>query len=56
MEWISVEDRLPEYGELVKTDRGEEMRYYCNRFIGMEDKKPYPSRWMPLPSPPEEEQ
>ena len=60
MEWISVEDRLPEYGIKVLTYRRDapeiisiEMRLYCNRFIGLKDKL-HPTHWMPLPEPPKE--
>ena len=66
-EWISVKDRLPEFGENVLTYSPEEKvsPKYCNAYIGengewiersfFERPLGKVTHWMPLPEPPEVE-
>jgi hypothetical protein len=54
MEWISVEDRLPEEGDVVLTfskNGGRAVRKFDNGQFGYYDDI---THWMPLPDPPNE--
>jgi len=64
MEWISVEERLPENGALVLltahewNDKAKPIFIEVGRFVGgvfvdMEGDEAYTDYWMPLPEPPE---
>jgi len=58
MDWISVEDRLPEKGDysvLIAYDNGsvEDGKACCViQMAHVEDKWPCATHWMPLPKPP----
>lgn len=66
-DWISVDERLPEYGVDVQvycSDTGEQMVGYRSKILDSEKQFQYaiyklvvifcaPSHWKPLPPPPE---
>ena len=62
MEWISVEDKLPEDGQKVLFSRFNEKGVYCgdylfNRGFASQGRDYYYiTHWMPLPEPPKPEQ
>jgi len=65
MEWIPVEDRLPEFSWFVLVGRNKgcicsvEAQYINGRFIserfGQREEFMYPTHWAEMPAPPEEE-
>lgn len=58
-EWVSVDDRLPEaHGEYLASRRCRPLGWVCTyASVGWIVNKDYPiTHWMPLPTPPQEEE